>query len=1047
MEQDFLKGLNPSQAEAVSHGEGPLLILAGPGSGKTRVITRRIAYLIGNTGVSPREILAVTFTNKAAREMKRRSRELTGGKMGGIWVNTFHSACLKMLRSETEHLSGYMKNFVVYDQGEQTSLITKLARELSLLSSGEELGEELNEKDRKYIEYIGNEFDKAENTAELSSADSFLGETLKKLHGFHKERLKLEDRSEKIYSMFETLYSCYRKEIARTGARTLNDLIVVVKNFFYESPEFTRDLIEKLRKVRNGEKRLSGDRFFRMMVNSIYTFYEKDSFEEEKKKNEGSYRRVVELPYILYKKELVKTNAVTFNDLILLTNEILSENPRVLRRYQDMFSHMLVDEYQDTNVHQYKFMRTLSSRHKNLFVVGDDDQAIYGWRGANIKNIQDFEKDFPRSKVVKLERNYRSTKSIVNVANKIIRRNSLRKEKTLWTKNPSGEKPEVFETGDVKGEALFVAMEISELVSSGHFNYDDIAVLYRTKFQARELERMLIKIKIPHVIVSGVGFFQKEEIKNILDYLRLVQNPEDRMSFERVVNVPPRGIKKHTINRLYETGMGPLSAIEEYLKETPLRSEELSKLDEFLNLVKALRRTAQEGSAKMIIEKFLDLTSYMNRLDEDAKGNVKEFLVIAEKDEGPSVCDFLDTVSLYTEEDGTSSGEGRVSLMTIHAAKGLEFSAVFIIGVNEGRLPHNKVLRTIEGIEEERRLFYVAVTRAKNKLFLSFYPEFDRKSERWKRESIFLQNLSSEHVLSSYRWGNKSMNAADAARLLMDRGINALYRASSSDDRKSAFFAVDRGANVNTRDNNGRTPLHLTLLDVLGMIDFVFMNGGTPLRQALLDGYMKLESSVSFLIKNGADINARDNNGRTPLHLALVDGYMDHVRVHEPFRHLHLTLLNGYMELASFLIKNGADINAKDEDGYTLLHRASLDGYMELVSFLVENGADVNAEDVAQGDGNKHGATPLHLASLNGDKKLATFLVKNGADINAEDGDGRTPLHMASIDGSTELASFLIANGADINARNKNGETPLCFASSHKNTELMSFLVGNGAKT
>ena len=627
MEQDFLKGLNPSQAEAVSYGEGPLLVLAGPGSGKTRVIAHRIAYLIKNNGISPREILAVTFTNKAAREMKKRVETLAGGAALGLWIGTFHSTCLRILRREIDSLSDYAEDFVVYDRADQLALVKRCMKEL-------DYGENL-----VTAESALGRFDGAENGPEVSFGEGFFAQALENL-------------------------------------------------------------------------------------------------------------------YLLYKKELVKANAMTFNDLLLVANRLLREDPEVRRRYQERFSHVLVDEYQDTNVPQYRLVKALSDLHKNVFVVGDDSQSIYGWRGADISKIFNFERDFQPPKTVKLEQNYRSTKTVLGIANGIISKNLRRKEKTLWTENPRGEKAVVFRAEDDVEEAAFVAGRISEFADSGDFGFGDAAVFYRANFQSRAVEEALRAAGIPYVVVAGTGFYQRAEIRDMLAYLRLVRNPADAASFARIANVPQRGIGKVTVERVLEVsrtlGLAPLDAVEECEREKLLRSDAVERLGKFSALLGELRREARSGPAGRVVARLLDLTDYVGWLGDDAPRveNVKELLNAASLYGERPLSEFLDDVSLATDQDREGPDGDRVSLMTMHAAKGLEFPAVFLVGLNEGLLPHEKSSETLEEIEEERRLFYVAVTRAEKFLCMS-HCSWRRQSGalRHSLPSMFLGEVPAEHVV------------------------------------------------------------------------------------------------------------------------------------------------------------------------------------------------------------------------------------------------------------------------------------------------------------
>ncbi len=633
MSDNSLKGLNISQLEAVTHGEGPLLVLAGPGSGKTRVIAHRIAYLVNDLHVHPENILAVTFTNKAAGEMKKRVRGLSEGAGGGMWMGTFHSICLRILKAEADFLPGYTKDFVVYDQDDQIRLLKDCLKELDY---GESLFVPKN---------VISEFDRFENR----TIDSF-------------------------------------------------------KNDFYG--------------------------------NALGDLYE------------------------LFKSELIRRNAMTFNDLLCATERLLHENEGVCARYQSGFYHVLVDEYQDTNPVQYSFAKILSQLHRNIFVVGDDSQSIYGWRGADLNNILDFERDFPGAKVVKLERNYRSTETILGIANSVIARNRRRKEKHLWTENPKGEKAVLFRAIDSEDEARFVARRISHLVESEGLNWDEIAVFYRANFQSRVVEDALRARRIPYKIVSGVGFYQRSEIKDIIAYLRLVQNPSDDVSFERVVNVPPRRIGDATVAKLREVaraGGFVLSDAIEYCGERELLPERTQgALRAFTGILEELREAAKNLPAAGVLKLLFDRTKYIDYLGSDHPRveNVNELLTAAKMAQNMSLSDFLDLVLLSTDEDRQDSEGEKVSLMTIHAAKGLEFPAVFVIGVNDGLLPHSRAAQTPSGTEEERRLFYVAITRAERRLHMSYYSKKSgsARSSPTIEGSIFLNDIPPEYlVLESAR--------------------------------------------------------------------------------------------------------------------------------------------------------------------------------------------------------------------------------------------------------------------------------------------------------
>ncbi len=612
-------------------------MLAGPGSGKTRVIAHRIAYLINDLCGPPGDILAVTFTNKAAAEMKKRARDLAGELTSGIWIGTFHSICLRILKIEADFLEGYTKDFVIYDQNDQLNLLKSCVKELGY-------GEKLF-----LPKGVLSKLDTVENRGDVSFKDDFYGSRLSDL-------------------------------------------------------------------------------------------------------------------YDLYKKELVKRNAMTFNDLLLQANRLLSENEGVRVRYQERFSHLLVDEYQDTNTFQYRFVEVLSQRHRNLFVVGDDSQSIYGWRGADINNILNFEKDFPEARVVKLEHNYRSTSTILGIANSVIRKNLGTKEKTLWTENPEGEKVVVFKAGDSSDEARFVAERVSHLVESGNFTWDDVAVFCRWNFQSRVIEEGLMARKISYRVVSGVGFYQRTEIKNIIAYLRLVQNPRDNVSFERIVNVPPRKIGKVTLRKLREIsergGFAFLDAIEYCREQELLPRQALHALSRFVDIIKELRSTARDQPVAKVINTLLEHTGYLEYLGKEHHKveNVRELLNAVEGEE--TLSDFLNRVLLATDEDRKDSGGKMVSLMTIHAAKGLEFPVVFVVGVNEDLFPHRKYMSTFE---EERRLFYVAITRAKQLLYISYASYISSKAtsdDTYSTSgSVFLDDLPPEHVV--YESRRKKLSGRD----------------------------------------------------------------------------------------------------------------------------------------------------------------------------------------------------------------------------------------------------------------------------------------------
>ncbi|NLP44838.1 MAG: DNA helicase PcrA [Peptococcaceae bacterium] len=625
-----LQDLNPVQRQAVESGEGPLLILAGAGSGKTRVLTYRIAHLIAS-GVEPWNILAITFTNKAAKEMRERVISLVGSEGEGLWVATFHSTCVRILRREIGKLPGYSRSFVIYDASDQLALLKECLRELNI--------------DEKKI-------------------------------------------------------------VPRAVLSVISD----AKNKLQDVDTFTA--------------KASGDYFL---------------------------EKAAEV-YALYQKKLIANNALDFDDLIMLTVRILRENPDVLNFYQQKFRYILVDEYQDTNHAQYVLINVLAKRYRNLCVVGDDDQSVYGWRGANVQNILDFERDYPEAKVMKLEQNYRSTQKILKAANEVVSHNYNRKGKKLWTENDEGDQIILYQASDEHDESRYIAGKIRELSDSEGRRYSDFAILYRTNAQSRVLEEHLMKEGIPYRIYSGVKFYERQEIKDILAYLRLVHNPADRVSFARVLNVPKRGLGKVTLAKILayadEQEMPVLETLAEaaYIPDLPNRN--VGPLTAFYEMLKKFRNKAAEGIlVTELTELILKETGYLNSLraentvEADARiENLNEFLsVTTEYDQNFEdyiedfvqsgdfseedlviLGGFLEQVSLVAEIDNFDENEDAVKLMTMHSAKGLEFPVVFAAGLEDGIFPSSRSLMEEYLLEEERRLCYVTITRAKEKLFLSY---------------------------------------------------------------------------------------------------------------------------------------------------------------------------------------------------------------------------------------------------------------------------------------------------------------------------------------
>lgn len=610
---DILQSLNPVQKEAASCTEGPLLILAGAGSGKTRVLTHRIAYLIEEKGVNPWNIMAITFTNKAAQEMRDRVDHLVEFGAESIWVATFHSSCVRILRRYIDRL-GYDNHFTIYDTDDQKSVIRKAVKELDL-------------DPKQYRE------------------GPLLG------------------------------------------------VISAAKNEMIEPQDF--------------ETQAGGD--FRMCQEAKI--------------------------YKAYQKTLIDNNAVDFDDLLLLTVRLLRENRDILEAYQERLRYIMVDEYQDTNSVQFELIRLLSGKYHNLCVVGDDDQSIYKFRGADITNILSFEETFPGAKVVKLEQNYRSTNNILEAANSVIANNAHRKEKHLWSENGEGKEVSFIHYETAYGEAEDVIDKIQTSVHMGKYQYQDCAILYRTNAQSRAFEEKCIKKSVPYRLVGGVNFYQRQEIKDILAYLKTIDSGRDDLSVTRIVNVPKRGIGQVTLNKLAvyasEHGMRLFQAMEQ-AEQIPGIGKAADKIKGFVNQIMVFRALARELDAAELIESILEQTGYLEeleKLEEDKaqakQENLDEFQnkaadYYANHDEA-ALTDFLEEVALVADIDNMDSEADSLTLMTLHSAKGLEFPVVYMTGMEEGLFPSYMSMNSGDpgDIEEERRLCYVGITRAMQQLTLT----------------------------------------------------------------------------------------------------------------------------------------------------------------------------------------------------------------------------------------------------------------------------------------------------------------------------------------
>ena len=635
-----LELLNREQQEAVLHVDGPLLILAGAGSGKTRVLSYRIAHLIDECGVNPWNILAITFTNKAAGEMRERVDKIVGYGSESIWVSTFHSTCVRILRRYIDRL-GYDTNFTIYDTEDQKTVMKSVCQKLQL--------------------------------------DSKL----------YKERMLL-------------------------------NVISHAKDEYISPNEF---LLEA-----------------------------KGDFRQEK----------IAQAYVEYQKELKKNNALDFDDLLVKTVELFQSCPDVLEYYQNRFRYIMVDEYQDTNTVQFKFISTLARQYRNLCVVGDDDQSIYKFRGANIRNILDFEKVFPDAKVVKLEQNYRSTQNILNAANGVIANNRGRKEKALWTENEQGE-PILFQQfQNGYEEAEYVSGEISKKVRKGEAEYQDFAVLYRTNAQSRLFEEKFLYANIPYKIVGGVNFYSRKEIKDILAYLKTIDNGKDDLAVRRIINVPKRGIGNVTLAKVQayadSRDISFFEALEE-AGEIPGLGKAALKIQPFVHLIHEMRLSLADMSMQDLIQAILDKTGYAEDLkhedtdeSEARLENIDEFINKAvtyeEGAEEPNLSGFLEEVALVADIDSVEDGDNRVLLMTLHSAKGLEFPYVYLAGMEDGLFPSYMSIAAddpTEEIEEERRLCYVGITRAMKELTITCARcRMVRGETQYNNVSRFVREIPSE---------------------------------------------------------------------------------------------------------------------------------------------------------------------------------------------------------------------------------------------------------------------------------------------------------------
>ncbi len=640
---DLTEGLNEPQKAAVLHRGGPLLILAGAGSGKTRVLTHRIAHLIQTGDARPEQILAITFTNKAAAEMRERAEALIGPRAGAMWLTTFHSACARILRAEAERL-GYTAGYTIYDSADSQRLVRQSM-----------------------------------------------------------EALEVDSK--------------------RFPPRMIQSIISRAKNQLQNAQTFANH-------------------------------------------TDGVVDEVVAEVYRIYERRLKEMNAMDFDDLLMRSVELFETFPEVLARYRRIFQQILVDEYQDTNSAQYKWVELLAHEHRNLVVVGDDDQSIYGFRGADVRNILEFEKDFPDAAVIKLEQNYRSTGRILAAAHAVVERNSGRKDKRLWTEGPEGDCLKLRQLTDEHEEARYVAGEIQRLTEGGLSN-SDIAVFYRTNAQSRVLEDTLVRYRMPYQVIGGTRFYERAEVKDALAYLTVLANPADQVSLARIINSPKRGIGRTTVDRLLahanSTGEAALELVGRAEEIPGLGGAALKALTRFSESIDAMRQKAEtEKHVGDLLEFVFEASGYFDHLKAESAGdpqaltrleNLQELVGLAREydlnaigDDDAGLEAFLQQVALFSDQDAIDDDAGQITLMTLHNAKGLEFPVVFVIGLEEGIFPHSRAVDSGD-IEEERRLCYVGITRARQQLYLTWAARrmiFGESS--WNERSRFLDEIPAEHI-------------------------------------------------------------------------------------------------------------------------------------------------------------------------------------------------------------------------------------------------------------------------------------------------------------
>ena len=691
--------LNKPQKEAVFHTEGPLLILAGAGSGKTRVLTHRIAYLIEEKEVNPWNILAITFTNKAAEEMRQRVDSLVGIGAESIWVSTFHSMCVRILRRYIDRL-GYDNRFTIYDTDDQKTLMKEVCRKTDI-------------------------------------------------------------------------------DTKRFKERMLLSVISSAKNEMILPEEF--------------ELNAGGD-FVQLKIAKVYKEYE---------------------------AQMRANNALDFDDLLVKTVQLLETQPDVRENYQERFRYIMVDEYQDTNTVQFRLVSLLAGKYRNLCVVGDDDQSIYKFRGANIRNILDFEKEFSDAKVIKLEQNYRSVGNVLEVANSVIRNNKGRKEKTLWTDNEKGEKIRLRQFDTAYDEAQFIAEDIKDETAQGA-NYSDHAVLYRTNAQSRLLEEKFVAMNIPYKIVGGINFYSRREIKDVLSYLKTIANGKDDLAVRRIINVPKRGIGLTTINRIQESaaarGIGFYDALSAP-DLIPGIGRSASKLDSFAALIEYFKGRSEESGVTDLLTEVIEKTGYTESLEADDPEelearvqNIDELVSKAavyeescsDRGERPTLSGFLEEVALVADIDSVAEDRDYVILMTLHSAKGLEFPHVYLAGMEDGLFPSYMSISgdDPEELEEERRLCYVGVTRAEEKLTLTCARmRLVRGERQYNSMSRFIKEMPSALIDTGKREGGFSQNVSLGEKRTYSSEVSGYKRSAYA--QKPAFAAIQKGSGLMAKKSEG----------------------------------------------------------------------------------------------------------------------------------------------------------------------------------------------------------------------------------------------------